>query len=266
MLRRGGAGEERDYLELTSPATTGSSSRSSRSSASRATPAASSPRSRKLGGGEWQRAKQRVRKAVAELAEDLLELYAARQRADGHAFGDDTPWQAEMEAAFPYEETADQLRAAAEVKADMERDAPMDRLVVGDVGYGKTEVALRAAFKAIQDGTQVAVLVPDDRARRPAPRDLQPAVRRLSRRGPDAVAVRARHGAAGDVAGLAAGSVDLVIGTHRLLSKDVRFKDLGLVVVDEEQRFGVAAKERLKQLRTRGRRADAVRDARSRGR
>src|SRR5262249_48734992 len=114
----------------------------------------------KLGGGEWQRARTRVRRAVGDLAKELLNLYSARARANGRAFGDDTPWQQEMEAAFPYEETPDQLRAALEVKADLEREQPMDRLVVGDVGYGKTEVALRAAFKAIQEGTQVAVLVP----------------------------------------------------------------------------------------------------------
>jgi transcription-repair coupling factor (superfamily II helicase) len=179
----------------------------------------------------------------------LLSLYAARANADGHAYSDDTPWQAEMEASFPYEETVDQLRASAEVKADMERSVPMDRLVVGDVGYGKTEVALRGAFKATQDGKQVAVLVPTTVlaaqhhttfSQRFAAFPIE--VRLLSR------FVSAKDQAA-TIAGLADGTVDVVIGTHRLLSRDVHFKDLGLVVVDEEQRFGVAAKERLKRLR-----------------
>jgi transcription-repair coupling factor (superfamily II helicase) len=204
----------------------------------------------RLGGGEWQRTKTRVRKAVTNLAKDLLALYSERERAQGRPFTGDTPWQAEMEAGFPYEETRDQLRSTAEVKADLERGRPMDRLVVGDVGYGKTEVALRAAFKAIQDGMQVAVLVPTTvlaaqhletfRARFAA---YPVTIRMLSRFVPVAEQQAT-------LAGLAAGSVDLVVGTHRLLSKDVRFRDLGLVVVDEEQRFGVAHKERLKQLRT----------------
>ncbi|MBA3779088.1 MAG: transcription-repair coupling factor [Chloroflexi bacterium] len=203
----------------------------------------------RLGGGEWLRTKQRVRRAVTDLAKELLELYAARARAQGRAFGSDTPWQSEMEAAFPYEETPDQLRAAVEVKLDLERQQPMDRLVVGDVGYGKTEVALRAAFKAIQEGVQVAVLVPTTvlaqqhlatfRARFAA---FPIKVRMLSRFVPPAEQKET-------LAGIADGSVDLVIGTHRLLSKDVRFRDLGLLVVDEEQRFGVAHKERLKQLK-----------------
>ena len=232
-----------------SRAAIGSSSRSNRSGGSAATPAGNARRLSKLGGTEWLRAKQRVRKAVDDLAEELLALYASRADARGHAFGPDSPWQAEMEASFPYEETIDQLRASAEVKADMELVRPMDRLVVGDVGYGKTEVALRAAFKAAQDGVQVAVLVPTTVlaaqhevtfSQRFAAFPLE--VRLLSR----FVAPAAQ---AATIAGLADGSVDIVIGTHRLLSKDVRFRDLGLVVVDEEQRFGVAAKERLKQLK-----------------
>jgi transcription-repair coupling factor (superfamily II helicase) len=249
MLRRGGAGEERDYLELSFAAgdrifvPVEQINRISRYSGGE------SPQLSRLGGGEWLRTKQRVRRAVAELADDLLELYAARASARGHAFGEDTPWQAEMEASFPYEETVDQLRAAAEVKLDMEAGRPMDRLVVGDVGYGKTEVALRAGFKATQDNRQVAVLVPTTVlaaqhhatfSQRFAAFPLK--VGLLSR----FVPVKEQ---AATIAGLADGSVDVVIGTHRLLSKDVRFRDLGLVVVDEEQRFGVAAKERLKQLR-----------------
>ena len=249
MLRRGGSGDERDYLELSFAG--GDRIFVPVEQIARVTRYAGGerPQLSKLGGTEWLRAKQRVRKAVQDLADDLLALYAARANAQGHAFADDTPWQAEMEASFPYEETMDQLRAAAEVKADMEQERPMDRLVVGDVGYGKTEVALRAAFKAIQDDKQVAVLVPTTVlaaqhhatfSQRFAAFPLE--VRILSR------FISAKTQSA-TIAGLADGTVDLVIGTHRLLSKDIRFKDLGLVVVDEEQRFGVAAKERLKQLR-----------------
>ncbi len=251
MLRRGNPaeGEDRDYLELTFAGTdkifvpVEQITRISRYSG------AEHPTLSKLGGTEWLKTKQRVKKAVADLAEELLALYASRANAPGHAFSDDTPWQQEMEASFPYEETPDQLRAVIEVKLDMEAGRPMDRLVVGDVGYGKTEVALRAAFKAIQDGKQVAVLVPttvlaaqhhQTFGQRFAAFPLK--VRLMSR------FVPAREQAT-TIDGLADGSVDLVIGTHRLLSKDVKFRDLGLVVVDEEQRFGVAAKERLKQLR-----------------
>ncbi|MFL5714170.1 MAG: transcription-repair coupling factor [Chloroflexota bacterium] len=249
MLRRGGAGEDRDYLELSFAG--GDRIFVPVEQIGRVTRYAGGerPALSKLGGTEWLRAKQRVRKAVDDLAEELLALYASRAAARGHAFLPDTPWQAEMEASFPYEETVDQLRAASEVKADMELIRPMDRLVVGDVGYGKTEVALRAAFKATQDGKQVAVLVPTTVlaaqhhatfSQRFAAFPLE--VRLLSRFVPAATQ-------ATTVAGLADGTVDVVIGTHRLLSKDIRFRDLGLVVVDEEQRFGVAAKERLKQLR-----------------
>jgi transcription-repair coupling factor (superfamily II helicase) len=251
MLRRGNRseGEDRDYLELSFQGgdkifvPVEQINRISRYSG------ADRPQLSKLGGTEWLRAKQRVRKAVTDLADELLELYASRQRAQGHPFTPDTPWQSEMEASFPYEETPDQARAAVEVKTDMEVGRPMDRLVVGDVGYGKTEVALRAAFKAIQDGKQVAVLVPttvlaaqhhQTFGQRFAAFPIQ--VRLLSRFVGPAEQKRT-------LAGLADGSVDLVIGTHRLLSRDVTFRDLGLVVVDEEQRFGVAAKERLKQLR-----------------
>jgi transcription-repair coupling factor (superfamily II helicase) len=249
MLRRGGSGEDRDYLELSFAGgdrifvPVEQIGRISRYSGGER------PSLSKLGGTEWLRTKQRVRKAVDDLAEDLLALYASRADAEGHAFAPDSPWQAEMEASFPYEETIDQARAAAEVKADMELVRPMDRLVVGDVGYGKTEVALRAAFKAAQDGRQVAVLVPTTVlaaqhlatfSQRFAAFPLE--VRLLSRFVPASAQ-------AGTIAGLADGTVDIVIGTHRLLSKDIRFRDLGLVVVDEEQRFGVAAKERLKQLR-----------------
>jgi transcription-repair coupling factor (superfamily II helicase) len=249
MLKRGAAGEERDYLELSFAGgdrifvPVEQIQRISRYSGGE------HPHLSKLGGTEWLRTKARVRKAVSDLAEDLLALYAARHDAPGHAYQPDTPWQGELEASFPYEETIDQLRATAEAKLDMQAARPMDRLVVGDVGYGKTEVALRAAFKAIQDEKQVAVLVPttvlaaqhhETFSRRFGAFPIT--VRLLSR----FVSPREQQAT---IEGLANGSVDLVIGTHRLLSKDVRFRDLGLVVVDEEQRFGVAAKERLKQLR-----------------
>jgi transcription-repair coupling factor (superfamily II helicase) len=208
------------------------------------------PQLSKLGAAEWQRARTRVKKAVGDLARDLLLLYADRAKAQGRPFGEDTPWQSEMEAAFPYEETPDQLRAAIDVKSDLERHTPMDRLVVGDVGYGKTEVALRGAFKAIAAGTQVAVLVPTTVLAAQHLVTFQQrfaaypvTVRSLSRFVPKREQVDT-------LAGLEAGTVDVVIGTHRLLSKDIHFKDLGLVVVDEEQRFGVTHKERLKQLKT----------------
>jgi transcription-repair coupling factor (superfamily II helicase) len=203
----------------------------------------------RLGTGDWSRAKNRVRRAVREIAHDLLELYAAREQADGHAFAGDTAWQAELEASFPYVETPDQLTALLEVKRDMEQPKPMDRLLVGDVGYGKTEVALRAAFKAVEAGKQVAVLVPTTvlaqqhwntfRERLAA---FPIKVEMLSR-------FRSDREQREVTRGLAEGTVDICIGTHRLLQKDVAFKDLGLTIIDEEQRFGVANKERLKQLR-----------------
>jgi transcription-repair coupling factor (superfamily II helicase) len=203
----------------------------------------------KLGGTDWERTKRRVRRAVAELADDLLEIYAAREAAPGFSFSPDSVWQRELEEAFPYSETPDQLRTIEEVKGDMLRRRPMDRLVCGDVGYGKTEVALRAAFKAVQDGKQVAVLVPTTVLaqqhlgtfqRRLAPFPVR--VEMLSRFVPKREQERI-------VAGVADGSVDVLIGTHRILSKDIAFADLGLLVVDEEQRFGVGHKERIKAMR-----------------
>ncbi|MGJ7442295.1 transcription-repair coupling factor [Aquipuribacter sp. MA13-6] len=204
----------------------------------------------KMGGSDWAKAKGRARKAVKQIAGELIQLYSARMASIGHAFGKDTVWQRELEDAFPYAETPDQLASIDEVKADMERAVPMDRLICGDVGYGKTEIALRAAFKAVMDGKQVAVLVPTTLlvqqhlstfSERFAGYPV--VVRALSRFSSDADARLAREG-------VADGSVDVVIGTHRLLSKDMRFKDLGLVVIDEEQRFGVEHKEQLKKLRT----------------
>jgi len=249
MLRRGPSGEERDYLELSFAGTdkiflpVEQINRISRYSGGE------NPSLSKLGGADWLRTKQRVKRAVTDLARELLEIYAARAAAPGFAYPPDTPWQGELEASFPYEETLDQLRATAEVKLDMEAGRPMDRLVVGDVGYGKTEVALRGVFKAIQGGKQVAVLVPTTVL---AAQHYATFGQRLAAF-PVTVRLLSRFVPAREqevtLDGLASGGVDLVIGTHRLLSKDVRFHDLGMVIVDEEQRFGVAAKERLKKLR-----------------
>ena len=203
----------------------------------------------KLGGTEWERTKTRVRRAVGDLARELIEIYAARESAPGFAFSADTTWQRELEESFPYTETPDQARSIEEVKADMLRRRPMDRLVVGDVGYGKTEVALRAAFKAVQDGKQVAVLVPTTVL---AQQHLHTFQRRLAAF-PIEVAMLSRFVARKRqdeiVASAAEGGVDILIGTHRILSKDIAFADLGLLVVDEEQRFGVSHKERIKAMR-----------------
>jgi transcription-repair coupling factor (superfamily II helicase) len=208
------------------------------------------PTLNKLGGSDWAKTKGRARKAVKEIAAELVQLYAARQSSPGHAFGPDSPWQAELEDAFPYTETPDQLAAINEVKADMRRPVPMDRVVCGDVGYGKTEIAVRAAFKAVQDGKQVAVLVPTTLL---AQQHLQTFSDRMHSY-PVTVRGLSRFSDATEASevlrGLADGSVDIVIGTHRLLQPGVRWKNLGLVVVDEEQRFGVEHKEHIKALRT----------------
>ena len=203
----------------------------------------------KLGGTEWERTKTRVRRAVGDLARELIEIYAARESAPGFAFSGDSTWQRELEESFPYTETPDQARSIEEVKSDMLRRRPMDRLVVGDVGYGKTEVALRAAFKAIQDGKQVAVLVPTTVL---AQQHLHTFERRLAAF-PIRIGMLSRFVSKKEqakiVEGVADGSVDLLIGTHRILSKDIAFADLGLLIVDEEQRFGVSHKERIKAMR-----------------
>jgi len=208
------------------------------------------PTLHKLGGSEWQKAKARARKAVREIAAQLIQLYAARQASTGYAFGPDTPWQRELEDAFPYTETPDQLAAIEEVKVDMERPVPMDRLICGDVGYGKTEIAVRAAFKAVQDGKQVAILVPttllaqqhfNTFSERMGQFPIE--IRQLSR-------FATPREAEETVAKIGDGTADIVIGTHRLLQSTTRFKNLGMVVVDEEQRFGVEHKEYLKTLRT----------------
>ena len=207
------------------------------------------PKLYKLGGGEWARVKKRVKESVQELAEGLIQLYAQRQTAAGYEFAADTVWQREFEEAFPYQPTPDQLRAVAEVKRDMETPKPMDRLLCGDVGYGKTEVAIRAAFKAIMDGKQVAVLVPTTIL---AQQHYHTFMERFQGY-PAIIHVLSRFQSSAEQAlsleQLKTGRVDIIIGTHRLLSQDVQFKDLGLVIVDEEQRFGVSQKERLKELR-----------------
>ncbi|PSK98353.1 transcription-repair coupling factor [Murinocardiopsis flavida] len=204
----------------------------------------------KMGGAEWTKTKNRARKIVREIAGDLIRLYSARQASPGHAYAPDSPWQRELEDAFPYVETPDQLAAIDEVKSDMEKPVPMDRLICGDVGYGKTEVAVRAAFKAVQDGKQVAVLVPTTLlvqqhlstfSERYAAFPVS--VKPLSRFQTDAEVEATREG-------MRRGEVDIVIGTHRLLSTETKFKNLGLVIIDEEQRFGVEHKESLKRLRT----------------
>jgi transcription-repair coupling factor (superfamily II helicase) len=207
------------------------------------------PKLSRMGGGEWARQKERVRRSVADIADQLVRIYALRESRPGFAFPADTPWQLEFEAAFPYQETADQIRAIEEIKRDMEKPRPMDRLLLGDVGYGKTEVALRAAFKAIMAGKQVALLVPTTLL---AEQHYATARERMAGF-PIRVEVMSRFRSPAEqretLKGIADGQVDMVVGTHRLLSQDIHFHDLGLLVVDEEHRFGVAHKERIKQIR-----------------
>jgi len=207
------------------------------------------PKIYKLGGSDWTKTKNKARSAVKDIADELIKLYAARQTAPGYPFTPDTPYQQEFEAMFPYNETEDQLRAIQEIKADMEKRRPMDRLLCGDVGYGKTEVAIRAAFKAAMDGKQVAVLVPTTILAQQHYETFRERfsgfpfhIGLLSR-------FRSRKEQNETIKGLAQGKVDVVIGTHRILSNDVKFKDLGLLIVDEEQRFGVTHKEKLKRLK-----------------
>jgi hypothetical protein len=207
------------------------------------------PQVHRIGGKRWKTLRRKTEEAIEKLTRELVELYAEREVAEGHAFAPDTKWQREMEASFLYEDTPDQARVSAEVKRDMESRRPMDRLVCGDVGFGKTEVAIRAAFKAVQDGKQVAVLAPTtilvEQHRRTFEErlaDFPVRVGGLSR-------FRSQGEIAEIVAGLLSGEVDIVIGTHRLLSQDIRFQNLGLLIIDEEQRFGVKHKEKLKKLR-----------------
>ncbi|MGA2530082.1 MAG: transcription-repair coupling factor, partial [Acidimicrobiales bacterium] len=248
MVTRSMGGAERDYLQLEYRGGDRLYLPSEQIDALTPYTGGESPTLNRMGGAEWSRQKARVRAAVREVAKELVELYRRRHTTPGHAFAPDTPWQFELEQAFPYPETPDQLKAVEDVKADMERPVPMDRLVCGDVGFGKTEVAVRAVFKAVQDGYQAAVLVPTTLlaqqhfqtfSERFAPYPLRVEV--LSRFLTVAEARKV-------VNGLGDGSVDVVIGTHRLLTPDVRFKRLGLLIVDEEQRFGVSHKEAIKQL------------------
>ncbi|TDB89589.1 transcription-repair coupling factor [Actinomadura sp. KC216] len=208
------------------------------------------PSLHRLGGADWQKAKSRARKAVKQIAGELIRLYSARMASPGHPFGPDTPWQRELEDAFPYVETPDQLAAIDEVKQDMEKPAPMDRLICGDVGYGKTEIAVRAAFKAVQDGKQVAVLVPTTLL---VQQHMSTFTERFAAF-PVVVKPISRFQSDKEIEetlrGMADGTVDVIVGTHRILSSQTRFKNLGLVIIDEEQRFGVEHKEELKRLRT----------------
>ena len=201
-----------------------------------------------MGGTDWKKTRSRAKASAKKMAKELIELYAERQKRPGYAFGPDTPWQSEFEDAFGYEETDDQLESVAEIKRDMESSVPMDRLLCGDVGFGKTEVALRAVMKCVMDGKQAAILVPTTVL---AQQHYQTAMQRFFGY-PVKIEMLSRFRTPAQmklaIAGLKDGSVDIVIGTHRLLQKDVKFKDLGLLVVDEEQRFGVSHKERLREI------------------
>ena len=250
MVKRAIGGVDRDYLLLEYKGDDRLYVPSDQIDAVRHYTGGDSPTLSRLGGDGWQRTKAKVRAAVAEIAQELVVLYQKRLQESGTAFAPDTPWQKEFEDTFPFQETPDQLKAIDDVKADMEEGRPMDRLVCGDVGFGKTEVAIRAAFKAVQDGKQVAVLVPTTLL---AQQHFQTFSERFAAY-PVRVEVLSRFltpGQAKKVAqGVESGEVDIVIGTHRLLSGDVHFKHLGLLVVDEEQRFGVSHKEQIKQFRT----------------
>ena len=249
MVTRSINGSERDYLQLEYRGSDRLYVPSDQIDLIRIYSGGETPKLSRMGGADWRASKAKVRSAVSEIAQELVVLYQTRTTTPGHAFGPDTPWQSELEGAFRYQETPDQLQAVIDVKADMERPTPMDRLVIGDVGFGKTEVALRAAFKAVLDGRQAAVLVPTTLLaqqhhatfrERLAPYPMRVEV--LSR-------FLSRAQAAEVMDGIRNGDVDLVVGTHRLLSADVEFKNLGLLVIDEEQRFGVQHKERIKSLR-----------------
>jgi transcription-repair coupling factor (superfamily II helicase) len=249
MVKRAIGGAERDYMLLEYRGGDKLYVPSDQIDAVRHYTGGETPSLHRLGGTDWEKTKHRVRKAVQEIAQELVVLYRRRVTTPGHEFAADSPWQHELEQSFPYVETPDQLKAIAEVKADMEAESPMDRLVCGDVGFGKTEVALRAVFKAVQDGKQAAVLVPTTLL---AQQHFQTFGDRFAGY-PVRVEVLSRFLTPGQARkvtdGLAAGTVDVVIGTHKLLAPDLKFKDLGLLVVDEEQRFGVTHKESIKQLR-----------------
>jgi transcription-repair coupling factor (superfamily II helicase) len=207
------------------------------------------PKLSKLGSGEWDRIKARTKKHLKDIARDLIKLYAKRKMSEGYAFSSDTQWQKEMEASFIYEDTPDQFKATVDVKRDMEQQSPMDRLVCGDVGYGKTEVALRAAFKAVMDGKQVAVLVPTTLLAQQHYNTFHDRLHRYSLEVDSLSRFKSTAQQKELLEKLQSGKLDIVIGTHRLLSADVKFKDLGLLIIDEEHRFGVAAKEKLRKMR-----------------
>ncbi len=207
------------------------------------------PALNKLGGAEWERTKARAKKRIKDIARDLIRLYARRKHEKGHAFSPDTHWQKELEASFMYEDTVDQARATLEVKNDMENAAPMDRLICGDVGFGKTEVAVRAAFKAVMDGTQAAVLVPTTILALQHFNTFQDRLSRYTTRIENITRFKSRKEQLRILEDLKKGALDIIIGTHRLLSADVEFKDLGLLIIDEEHRFGVAAKEKLRKVK-----------------
>ena len=211
---------------------------------------AKKPKLNKLGGQEWERTKSRVRGAVKEIAADLVRLYALRESNTGFVYGEDTPWQKEFEELFPYEETEDQLSAIADTKRDMESTKIMDRLICGDVGYGKTEIAIRAAFKAAQEGKQVAYLAPTTILAQQVYNNFAERMKEFPVRVDLLCRFRSAAQQKQSIADLRKGQVDIIVGTHRLLSKDVVFKDLGLLIIDEEQRFGVAHKEKIKQMKT----------------
>ena len=210
---------------------------------------AKKPKLNKLGTQEWEKTKTKVKTAVSEVAKELVELYAVRANKAGYSYGEDTVWQREFEELFPYEETEDQLIAIEATKQDMESTKIMDRLICGDVGFGKTEIAIRAAFKAVQEGKQVVYLVPTTILAK----QHYDTFRQRMKNYPVVVEMLSRFRTAGEqkktIEELKKGMVDIVIGTHRVLSKDVAFKDLGLLIIDEEQRFGVAHKEKIKQLK-----------------
>ncbi|MDO5040968.1 MAG: transcription-repair coupling factor [Peptoniphilus sp.] len=207
------------------------------------------PKINKLNSAEWSKTKARAKKSVEDMADDLIKLYAKRMQEEGHAFEEDTPWQREFEDSFEFEETEGQLRSVEEIKADMESKKPMDRLLCADVGYGKTEVALRAAFKAIMDGKQVAFLVPTTVLAKQHYNTIMDRFKDFPVKAALLSRFRTAKEQAEDIKGIKSGVVDIVVGTHRLLSKDIKFKDLGLLIVDEEQRFGVKDKERLKMIK-----------------
>ena len=251
IVRREVDGEQRDYLELRYAGDdklyvpVDQVDRVTRYSG----PAGHAPRLTRLGTQEWSRARQRVRGAVQIVAADLVRLYAARQMLPGHAYGPDTPWQRELEESFPYEETEDQVAAIAAVKDDMQSARPMDRVICGDVGFGKTEIAVRAAFKAVQEGYQVAVLVPTTVLAQQHLRTFRERLSGFPVRIDVLSRLRTEQEAREIIRRAGTGDLDILIGTHRLLDPTMEFKNLGLVIIDEEQRFGVTHKERLKRMR-----------------